>query len=83
MALAIANRRWSDGVCSSSSIDMSALVSPKPRLWKSMARMAFCMASSNDLPMLMTSPMLFIEDPSWVETRVNFFRSQRGILTTT
>lgn len=45
--------------------------------------MAFWIVSSNVLPMLMTSPTDFMLELSAVETRENFLRSQRGILTTT
>jgi hypothetical protein len=44
--------------------------------------MAFWIVSSNVLPMAITSPTLFMDEPSAVETRANFLRSHRGILTT-
>ena len=43
---------------------------------------AFCMASSNVLPMAITSPTLVMELPSFVDTLENFFRSHLGIFTT-
>ena len=43
---------------------------------------AFCMASSKLLPMAITSPTLFMLEPSESVTRVNFLRSQRGTLAT-
>jgi hypothetical protein len=54
----------------------------KPAKDGSIARIAFWMVSSNVLPIAMTSPTDFIDDESAVETRVNFLRSHRGILTT-
>ena len=45
--------------------------------------MAFCIVSSNVRPMLITSPTLFMLLLSSLDTRLNFLRSQRGILTTT
>jgi hypothetical protein len=47
-----------------------------------MHRMAFWIVSSKVLPMAMTSPTDFIELERAVETRENFFKSHRGILTT-
>ena len=55
----------------------------KPANDGSIERMAFCSVSSNVLPMAMTSPTDFIDEPRAVDTRVNFLRSHRGILTTT
>ena len=53
-----------------------------PVNWSSMARIAFWIVSSNVLPMLITSPTLFMLLLSKRLTRLNFLRSQRGILTT-
>lgn len=55
----------------------------KPENWSSRERMAFCIVSSNVRPMLITSPTLFMLLLSSLDTRLNFLRSQRGILTTT
>ena len=55
----------------------------KPENWSSIARMAFWKVSSNVLPILITSPTLFMLLLNSLLTRLNFLRSQRGILTTT
>lgn len=48
-----------------------------------MALIAFWMVSSNVLPILITSPTLFMLELRRVLTLLNFFKSHRGILTTT
>ena len=54
-----------------------------PENWSSIARIAFWIVSWNDLPMLITSPTLFMLLLSSRLTRWNFFRSHLGIFTTT
>ena len=54
-----------------------------PENWSSIARIAFWIVSWNDLPMLITSPTLFMLLLNSRLTRLNFFRSHRGIFTTT
>ena len=46
-------------------------------------RSAFCSASSKVRPIAITSPTDFMAEPMRLLTFLNFFRSQRGTLTTT
>lgn len=56
---------------------------PNPAKEGSIALIAFWIVSSKVFPIAITSPTLFMLLLKAVETRVNFFKSHRGILTTT
>jgi hypothetical protein len=58
-------------------------VSENPIKLYSTERIAFWIVSSNVFPIAMTSPTLFIAELIFVLTLLNFFKSHRGIFTTT
>ena len=84
MALLITNIRLSVGSCNALSISgiTKSLFSTNPCIPWPIIRSPFWMASSNVLPIAITSPTDFILDPSSLSTPWNFPKSQRGILHT-